>query len=84
MPTKRNPKKSRTPRPTPDVAELTPADLDAVVAPVVPPLPLDAATEPATRPVPPKAGPPVGHGRSGAGRGSQRAGAPRRYAFRRS
>ncbi|WBB66952.1 hypothetical protein [Micromonospora sp. WMMD812] len=83
MPARRNPKKSRTPETTPSVDELTPADLTQVVVPAVPSPPIEVA-EPAVRPAPPKAGPPVGHDRSTAGRGSQRAGQPRRYAFRRS
>ncbi|MFI6785585.1 hypothetical protein [Micromonospora sp. NPDC050276] len=84
MPTRRNPKNSRTPETVPSVEDLTPANLDQVVVrPAVPPLPIGGA-EPEVRPVPPKAGPPVTHGRSAAGRGSQRAGQPRRYAFRRS
>ncbi|MEV1332462.1 hypothetical protein AB0J20_23150 [Micromonospora costi] len=59
-------------RPLPvDVARPLPVD-------VAPPLPVDVA------PAPPKAGPPVSHGRAAAGRGNQRAAQPRRYAFRRS
>ncbi|MEO3769696.1 hypothetical protein [Micromonospora sp. B9E7] len=84
MPTRRQPKKSRTPETAPSVEDLTPANLDQVVVlPAVPPLPIEGA-EPAARSAPPKAGPPVAHGRSAAGRGSQRAGQTRRYAFRRS
>ncbi|MEV4813395.1 hypothetical protein [Micromonospora avicenniae] len=84
MPAKRTAKKSRTTRTAPSVEDLTPADLDRLsVAPAVPPMPHNLA-EPASRTAPPKAGPPVAHGRSGSGRGSQRAGQPRRYAFRRS
>ncbi|MDG4783169.1 hypothetical protein O7614_26265 [Micromonospora sp. WMMD961] len=84
MPTRRNPKKSRTAEAAPSVEDLTPANLDQVVVlPAVPPLPI-AGAEPQVRPAPPKAGPPITYGRSAAGRGSQRAGQPRRYAFRRS
>ncbi|PZF88591.1 hypothetical protein [Micromonospora deserti] len=84
MPARRKPKKSRTPRPTPTVADLTPADLDPVAAPDVPALPVDGAGGPAVRPATPKAGPAVTAGRSVAARSSQRAGQTRRYAFRRS
>ncbi|MEU6207761.1 hypothetical protein ABZ814_29740 [Micromonospora musae] len=84
MPAKRTAKKSRTTRPTLGVEALTPVDLDRLsVTPAVPPLP-DGLAEPVSRTPSPKAGPPVAPGRSGAGRGSQRAGQPRRYAFRRS
>ncbi|MGS2617609.1 hypothetical protein ACVCAH_24255 [Micromonospora sp. LZ34] len=85
MPARRNPKKSRTPQPTATVADLTPADLDQVtVVPAVPPLPVDPTAAAAPRPAAPTAGPSVARGRSAAGRGSQRAGQARRYAFRRS
>ncbi|SIR85958.1 hypothetical protein [Micromonospora avicenniae] len=83
MPAKRT-AKSRTTRTARTVEDLTPVDLDRLsVAPAVVPLP-DSLAEPQSRTAPPKAGPPVAHGRSGSGRGSQRAGQPRRYAFRRS
>ncbi|NJP34784.1 hypothetical protein [Micromonospora thermarum] len=75
MPTKRSARKSRTTRPTPEVADLTPANLDQVAVAPVPALP-------AARPAAPKAGPPVTSA-PGVGRG-QRAGQVRRYAFRRS
>ncbi|WP_371686230.1 hypothetical protein, partial [Micromonospora sp. 15K316] len=82
----------RTTRPAPNVRDLPPIDLDRLPI-AVPPLPENSAepaaspagsAEPAARPVPPKAGPPVAPARSGSGRGGQRAGQPRRYAFRRS
>lgn len=80
MPARRNPKKSRKPRPEQSAAELAPVDLDALtVAPAsVPSLPSVEV------PPPPKAGPPVrGAVRNPGGR-SQAAGQARRYAFRRS
>ncbi|GIJ78462.1 hypothetical protein SAMN05443287_109190 [Micromonospora phaseoli] len=75
MPAKRSSRKSRPARPAPQVADLTPANLDQVV--VAP-----AVALPAVRPAAPKAGPPV-TGAPGVGRGQQ-AGSARRYAFRRS
>ncbi|MDG4796161.1 hypothetical protein [Micromonospora sp. WMMD1082] len=75
MPAKRSSRKSRPARPTPEAADLTPANLDQVVVAPAPDLP-------PVRPVAPKAGPPV-TGMPGVGRG-QRTGQVRRYAFRRS
>lgn len=85
MPARRNVKKSRTSKPTPILADLTPPDLDQLVgAPVVPPLPVDGPVESAVGPAPKAAAAPVSRGRSATGRGDQRAAQPRRYAFRRS
>ncbi|MFJ8582441.1 hypothetical protein [Micromonospora sp. NPDC093277] len=81
MPAKRSPKKSRKPSPSSPV-DVTPTDLDALaVAPVAKPVALPGTSE-AT---PPKAGPPsTGRDARLAGRGGQRAGQTRFYAFRRS
>jgi hypothetical protein len=90
MPAKRT-RKSRTAGTTPPAAYPAPADVDQPPVLPVPDLPVvdvPAVDVPAVdlpaRPAAPTAGPPLaGGGRAGGGR-SQRAGQPRRYAFRRS